>query len=166
MGQESGDAMRTLLPKEFKVIALRECAGAGISMCDTPELVAEYWRRNVATQPHFSPLVESLYILTLNTRRRVTGHYLCATGTLDTILCHPREVFRAAVIAGAAAIILTHNHPSGDPGPSEGDIKATREMIRGGQLLKVDVLDHVIMGDTAVHRRGFVSLREMGYFYK
>jgi DNA repair protein RadC len=85
---------------------------------------------------------------------------LVSIGTLDTILVHPREAFRVAVIAAAAAIVLAHNHPSGDPTPSEGDIKATRDLIRAGQLLKIDVLDHVIMG----HDR-HCSLRELGYFY-
>ena len=59
---------------------------------------------------------------------------------------HPREVFRVAVIGSAAAIVLMHNHPSGDPTPSEADIKVTRDLIRAGQLLKIEVLDHVIMG--------------------
>jgi DNA repair protein RadC len=57
-----------------------------------------------------------------------------STGTLDTILVHPREVFRPAIIAAAACIVLFHNHPSGDPTPSEADIKVTRDLVRGGQL--------------------------------
>ena len=59
-----------------------------------------------------------------------------ATGTLDTILVHPREVFRPAIVANAAAIVLVHNHPSGDPTPSEADIKVTRDLIRAGQLIE------------------------------
>jgi DNA repair protein RadC len=57
---------------------------------------------------------------------------------MDTILCHPREIFRLAVMASAAAIIIAHNHPSGDPTPSEADIKITRDLIRAGQLLKIE----------------------------
>jgi DNA repair protein RadC len=79
---------------------------------------------------------------------------------MDTILVHPREVFRAAIISAAAAVVLVHNHPSGDPSPSEADIKITRDLIRAGQLLKIEVLDHVIMG---VDRH--VSLRSQGFFY-
>ena len=90
----------------------------------------------------------------------VAGHQLVSTGTLDTILVHPREVFRGAVIGGASAIVLMHNHPSGDPTPSEADIKATRDMIRAGQLLKIEVLDHVIVGHGVTRH----SLRELGYF--
>jgi len=58
---------------------------------------------------------------------------------------HPREVFRSAVIVAAAAVVLMHNHPSGEPQPSEADIKVTRDLIRAGQLLKIEVLDHVIV---------------------
>jgi DNA repair protein RadC len=99
-------------------------------------------------------------VLLLNTRRRVKGHQLVTIGTLDTILMHPREVFRVAIIAAAAAIVIMHNHPSGDPTPSEADIKVTRDLIRAGQLMKIEVLDHVIVGNPAR-----CSLRELGYFY-
>jgi DNA repair protein RadC len=89
-----------------------------------------------------------------------------ASGTLDTLLVHPREVFRAAVSSGAAALILAHNHPSGDPTPSEADIRVTRDLIRAGQLLKIEVLDHIILGRRVADRdRDYVSLRELGYFY-
>lgn len=79
---------------------------------------------------------------------------------MDTILVHPREVFRVAILAAASAIILMHNHPSGEATPSEADIRVTRDLIRAGQLLKIEVLDHVIVG-AGRH----VSLRELGYFY-
>jgi len=81
-------------------------------------------------------------------------------GTLDTIVVHAREVFRAAVIAGASAVVLMHNHPSGDPTPSEADIKVTRDLIRAGQLLKIEVLDHVIVGQGKES-----SLRQLGFFF-
>lgn len=73
---------------------------------------------------------------------------------------HPREVFRPALIASAAALLIMHNHPSGEATPSEGDIKVTRALIRAGQLLKIELLDHVIIG-AAQH----CSLRSLGYFY-
>jgi DNA repair protein RadC len=75
-------------------------------------------------------------------------------------------VFRSAISAGAAAVILLHNHPSGDPTPSEADIKVTRDLIRAGQLLKIEVLDHIILGRATLERpKDYVSLRELGYFY-
>ena len=90
--------------------------------------------------------VETLQVLSLNTRRRFIRLDEITDGTLDTLLVHPREVFRKAIAANAAAVVLAHNHPSGDPTPSEADIKVTRDLIRAGQLLKIDVLDHVIIG--------------------
>jgi DNA repair protein RadC len=87
-------------------------------------------------------------------------------GTIDTLLVHAREVFRRAIAANASAIVLAHNHPSGDPTPSEADIKVTRDLIRAGQLLKIEVLDHVILGRaTAERAKDYSSLKELGYFY-
>lgn len=79
---------------------------------------------------------------------------------------HPREVFKSAIAANAASLVLVHNHPSGDPTPSEADIKVTRDLIRAGQLLKIEVLDHVIIGRATENRpKDYASLRELGYFY-
>jgi len=148
-------------PQEFKVVSLRECpTPESLLICETPEQVAEYWRLNIATNPYYNPECECLAVLLLNTRRRVKGHQLLTLGTMDTLLVHPREVFRAAVIAAAAAIVLAHSHPSGDPTPSEADIKVTRDLIRAGQLLKIEVLDHVIIG-AGRH----ASLRSLGFFF-
>ena len=154
-------------PKEFKIQTLRECATpVELQLCDTPDKAASYWRTHVVNHPYYNPDVETMVVIMLNTRRRILGHHLVATGTLDTILVHPREVFRAAVIIGrAAAIILAHNHPSGDPAPSEADIKVTRDLIRAGQLMKIEVLDHIVIGRPSPERtRDYCSLREAGHF--
>lgn len=135
--------------------------------CDTPDRAAHALTQFIDGSA-LSWETESFYVLMLSTRRRLIGIHIGATGTLDTILVHPREVFRAAIIANAAAVILAHNHPSGDPSPSEGDIRVTRELIRAGQLLKIEVLDHVIVGNPALRLPGakaHASLRELGYFY-
>jgi DNA repair protein RadC len=110
--------------------------------------------------------VESFQTLLLNTRKKLIRSVEVSHGLLDTLLVHPREVFRAAITANAAAIVLVHNHPSGDPTPSEADIKTTRDLIRAGQLLKIEVLDHIIIGQaTAARAKDYSSLRELGYFY-
>jgi DNA repair protein RadC len=151
--------MRDYNPKEYKVTALRDCpVPSHLLICETPNHAAEYWRMHIETHPYFDPERECMVILFLNVRKRVKGHQLVSTGTMDTCLIHPREVFRAAIVTSAAAIILMHNHPSGDSLPSEADIKVTRDLIRAGQLLKIEVIDHVIMGG------GRTSLRELGYF--
>ena len=153
-------------PKEFKIQPLRECpTPAEMQLCDTPDKAAAYWREHVPAHPYFNRDVECFVVLLVNTRRRIQGHCLISTGTLDTILVHPRDVFRPAVIGAAAAVVLMHNHPSGDPTPSEADIKVTRDLIRGGQLLKIEVLDHIVMGHPdGEQNKGYVSLRELGYF--
>jgi DNA repair protein RadC len=130
-------------------------------LLDTPEAVARLMREEMRFQDK-----ENLQVLLLNTRRRLIKIAKIANGTLDTILVHPREVFQTAISENAAAIVLTHNHPSGDPTPSEGDIKVTRDLIRAGQVLKIDVLDHVIIGrKTQERQKDYASLRELGYFY-
>jgi DNA repair protein RadC len=107
---------------------------------------------------------ETLQVLLLNTRNRLIDIVDVSNGTRDTILVDPGAVFKKAIEAGAAAIILVHNHPSGDPSPSEADIKATRDLIRAGKLLKIDVLDHVIIGRRAEGRpKDWASLRELGH---
>jgi DNA repair protein RadC len=128
---------------------------------DNPENVVRLLRTRNLVKP-----VETLQVLLLNTRRRLIRVEEIADGTLDTLLVHAREVFRSAIAANAAAIVLAHNHPSGDPTPSEADIKVTRDLIRAGQLLKIEVLDHVILGRATAQRpKDYSSLRELGYFY-
>lgn len=128
---------------------------------DSPETIAALLREEFRSQA-----VETFRVVLLNTRRRLIDVATVSQGTLDTILVHPREVFKPAIAANAAAIVLVHNHPSGDPTPSEADIKVTRDLIRAGQLLKIEVLDHIILGSrTQEGGRDFASLRELGYFY-
>ena len=150
---------------EFKLVPMRETAPPQTRpIGDTPEAIADYWRAQVETSPSYSHTTEQAAVIMLNTRRRITGHVIAATGTLDTILIHPREIYHAAILANAAAIVLAHNHPSGDPTPSEADIKVTRDLIRAGQLLKIEMLDSIVIGHHAA-TQPFVSLRAQGYFY-
>ncbi len=130
-------------------------------LLDNPENVVRLLRaKNLVKE------VETLQVLLLNTRRRLIRVEEVIDGTIDTLLVHPREVFKRAIAANAAGIVLAHNHPSGDPTPSEADIKVTRDLIRAGQLLKIDVLDHVIIGRATPERpKDYVSLRELGYFF-
>jgi DNA repair protein RadC len=109
--------------------------------------------------------VEHFQVVLLNTRRKLIRVELVSQGLVDTILVHPREVFKFAIAANASALVLVHNHPSGDPTPSAADIKVTRDLIRAGQLLKIEVLDHVILGRRSQEgNKDYVSLRELGYF--
>jgi len=107
---------------------------------------------------------ETLQVLLLNTRNRLIRVEEISNGTRDTLLVDPGAIFKRAIEAGASAIVLVHNHPSGDPSPSDADIKTTRDLIRAGKLLKIDVLDHVIIGRPAAGRpKDWASLRELGH---
>ena len=128
---------------------------------DNPATVVSFMRESNRLRN-----VESFQVLLLNTRKRLIRVEDITEGTRDTWLGHPREVFRLAITANAAGILLLHNHPSGDPSPSEADIKVTRDLIRAGQLLKIEVVDHVIIGRaTAERAKDYSSLRELGHFY-
>ena len=130
-------------------------------LLDNPESIAELLREDCRLYD-----VEHFHAVLLNTRRKLIRVDKISQGTLDSVLIHPREVFKSAISANASALVIVHNHPSGDPTPSEADIKVTRDLIRAGQLLRIELLDHVILGKRSAERsRDFVSLRELGYFY-
>ena len=89
--------------------------------------------------------VEEFHLLTLDTQSRITRDLLITRGILNSSLVHPREVFRAAIAEAAAAVIVVHNHPSGNPMPSADDRAVTRQLVEAGRLLDVPVYDHVIV---------------------
>jgi DNA repair protein RadC len=149
-------------PAEFKTIRLRECP-VDSPKIDTPPEVVDFWRKHVVSAPWFKYDKECLCVFLLNTRHRLIGFESVCQGTLDTLLMHPREVLRPATVHNAAAIIIAHNHPSGDPTPSDGDIAATRDLIQAAEVLKIPLLDHIIIGDMRLEN-SFVSLRALGYF--
>jgi DNA repair protein RadC len=102
---------------------------------------------------------EVFVMLCLSTKCRVLGYYEVSRGTLDATLVHPREVFKVALLANAAAIILAHNHPSGDPSPSLDDVDLTHRLVKAGEILGVQVVDHIIIGDgrwTSFHDLGLL----------
>ena len=130
---------------------------------ETPTEVADFWRKHVVSAPWFKDDKECLCVFLLNVRRKLIGFELVSQGTLDTILTHPREVLRLAIFQNAGAIIIAHNHPSGDPTPSSEDISITKRLVKAGELLNISVLDHVILGHRATGReQDYVSLKELG----
>jgi DNA repair protein RadC len=100
---------------------------------------------------------EHFLVLLLNARHECITVETVSIGSLNASIVHPREVFRPAVLAAAASVIVAHNHPSGDPEPSEEDVSITRRLAEVGELLGIGLLDHVV-----VARRGAVSLRQRG----
>lgn len=113
---------------------------------------AEFLVPQFGTQP-----VEQFGVMLLDTKHRLLRTTVLSVGTLDASIVHPREVFRAAASAGAAALVLFHNHPSGDPTPSPDDVALTRRLVQAGDLMGITVLDHVIICENR-----FCSLKERG----
>ena len=100
---------------------------------------------------------EHFKLVLLNTRNKVTGIIPISVGTLNASLVHPREVFKEAIHGNAASVILVHNHPSNDLEPSEEDIKLTRRMVEAGNIIGIEVLDHII-----ITKNDFLSLKARG----
>jgi DNA repair protein RadC len=105
-----------------------------------------------------SRAVEQFGVVLLDTKRRVLRTTVVSVGTLDASIVHPREIFREATAAGAAALVLFHNHPSGDPEPSADDVQLTKRLMAAGVLMGIDVIDHVILADVR-----YCSLKERGF---
>ena len=104
---------------------------------------------------------EAIFVLLLDTKNKVIGSPVeCCRGLLDQCPVHPREVFREAVRQNAASLILAHNHPSGDPTPSNEDIDITLRLIEAGTILGIRIVDHIICGRPSDTTPGYVSLRE------
>jgi len=101
--------------------------------------------------------VEQFGVVLLDTKHRLLRSAVVSIGTLDASIVHPREVFREALAGGAAAIVVFHNHPSGDPEPSMEDVRLTRRLMTAGVMMGIDVIDHIILGDVR-----YCSLRERG----
>lgn len=100
---------------------------------------------------------EHFMVILLNTKNRIISKETISVGSLNSAIVHPREVFKTAIIKGAASIVCVHNHPSGDPTPSSEDIRLTKRLIQAGEILGIDALDHVVVGI-----EGYISLREKG----
>lgn len=105
---------------------------------------------------------ETFHVLILNAKNNLVNRHMVTIGLADASLVHPREVFRPAIVENASAIVLTHNHPSGDPTPSAEDIRITKQLIEAGRLLNIAVQDHVIIGKATESSKGFFSMRESG----
>ena len=102
-----------------------------------------------------SASVEKFGIITLTSKSKIAGIHIISMGTLDSTPVEPREVYKAALMNNARAIIAFHNHPSGDPSPSQSDISLTTLLKYAGDVLKIQLMDHIIIGDEK-----FVSLRQ------
>ena len=125
-----------------------------------PDKVADYLRSAFDE----NPMQEAFYCVYLDRKNHPLGRHLITLGTVDSTLVSCREVFRGAIIAGCCALIVAHNHPSGDPAPSAADMHVTRKLREAAKILEIELLDHVIVGDVKADPlgRGTFSFRESG----
>ncbi|MCF8008832.1 MAG: DNA repair protein RadC [Halanaerobiales bacterium] len=98
---------------------------------------------------------EHLYVLLLDVKNKVIAKELISKGGLDSSIVHPREVFKKAIKKSCASLILIHNHPSGDPTPSKNDIDVTKKLMSSGEIIGIELLDHIIIGD-----RKYISMKD------
>jgi len=139
----------------FRIALVRE---PGVKLAERPQVRVAADAAPLVAQYIGDTDREVFAVALLTVRHRVLGLHTVSVGCLTSSLVHPREVFKPAILASTAALLLAHNHPSGDPEPSAEDIALTRRLIAGGQLLGIEILDHLILGEAG----RFVSLRERG----
>ena len=146
--------------QEYKIAVVREVyVSSDNATC--PKEIETYWREAIETAPWYDCDKEHLVAIHVNTKRKITGYDLVSIGSLSETTAHPREIFRKAIMRSASVLIIVHNHPSGDPSPSDADIRLTRKIAKAGNLLSVELLDSIIIG-----HKSHQSLRELGYLYE
>jgi DNA repair protein RadC len=145
---------------EVRVQRINECPGS--LRVDTPAGALDYWREKITAAPWHDSEKEMLVTIMLNTRYVAVGHSMISIGSMNECTAHPREIFRPVVATGAYGFVLMHNHPSGDPSPSEADTRLTRRLAEGSGILQVGLLDHVIVGAPTEFRPGYFSFKEAG----
>lgn len=153
--EERKEVKRNLTLYNLKLVkekSISYTAGIGTKI-DTPERIHKIAIEGL--EIHLQT-VESFYIFTLDTKNKINGMFEVSRGILNASIVHPREVFQRAILQNANSIILMHNHPSGDPQPSNEDINITNRLADAGNLLGIKVLDHVIIGD----ENNYLSFKE------
>ena len=130
------------------------------SPLDSPAKIVDYMEGSFED----APCQESIWVICLDRRNRPISRTRVTLGTLTGTFAHPREVFRVAILAAAASIALVHNHPSGDPSPSNADRAVTRQIRDAAEIMQIDLIDHVIIGDKSGDPigRGYFSFRDAG----
>jgi len=140
---------------EVRIQRLNETPGS--MKLDDVSSAAAYWREKITAMPWYDPEREMCVAVMLNARLTAIGHSLVGIGSLNECIVHARDVFRAAVAMGAYAVIVIHNHPSGEAVPSEADRRITRRLSEAGGIIQISLLDHLI-----VSANSCFSFREAG----
>lgn len=132
-----------LLTDEREVIPFKQTLAS-------PQDVVDYMEDVISRRPD----QEQFWTILLDRRNRPIGRCLCALGTVSRVVVHPREVFRAAIIHAASSVVIVHNHPSGDPSPSCEDERLTKRLLSAAQVVGIELIDHIIIGDREIDEEG------------
>ncbi len=154
-GMPPGKALRLAAAFELGRRAAREVLAK--LKVDSPEVVCQLMAQDLRALTR-----ESLRVLLLDTKYQLLRIEEISLGSLNESIAHPREIFRPALIHSAYAMVLCHNHPSGDPAPSESDKRLTRRIVEVGKLLDVQLADHIIIGNFLADRESYYSFKEAG----
>jgi len=139
----------------FRIALVRE---PGVKLANKPQVRFPAEAAPMLTQYIGESDREVFVVALLTIRHRVVGLHTVSVGCVSSSLVHPREVFKPAILAGSAAVLIAHNHPSGDPDPSGEDVALTRRLASAGAILGIEVIDHIIVGEAG----RFVSLKDRG----
>jgi len=147
------------IPSRVALIRIGESPSFGEQRAlDCAEELDAFWHSTIARQPDFEADREHLVVVLLTAKLRLIGYHVVASGTLSECCAHPREIFRAAIISASYAIVVMHNHPSGDAAPSSADRRLTSKLREAASIIDISLLDHVIVGQMGTH----YSFREAG----
>lgn len=144
------------MEKVYEIVSIKQVVRESdfeITTVRSPEDAAHAIQKEIAYEDR-----EVFFVVCLNTKNHVVALHRASIGSLNAAIIHPREVFKAAILNNAASIIVAHQHPSFDPTPSPEDIEVTKRLVEAGQILGIEVLDHLVIGGTK-----YVSLKEKGY---
>lgn len=136
--------------------------GASRSILDSPEATFAFWKSVIETKPEFEAEKETLVVILLDAKLRPCAYHQVALGTVNECAARPLEIFRPVIVSAAYAFVLAHNHPSGDPNPSQADRNITSQLREGAEILQVRFLDHVVVGRPHVSIPPFFSFRDAG----
>jgi DNA repair protein RadC len=139
----------------FHVVKVAEAPPVDVS--NNPPAFVRYWREVIAPSPFIQPDKEHVVVVALNLRLKVMGWHLVSMGGVCGTYCGPREVMRPLILCAASHFVMMHNHPSGDPSPSDLDRKTTRRIREAGETVGIPITDHIIIGD-----EGYFSFSEHG----
>jgi len=148
--------------QDFKAKAVDDSPKLTFFGANSPERIYEFYKNVVEADHGYEVEKEHVVVICLNTRLNVTGWHMVSIGSLSECTCHPREIFRPVIVRCAHAFVLCHNHPSGDPSPSQADEHITRRIREAAEMLKISFVDHLIIGEPGIGRTPFYSFREAG----